>query len=450
MNLSRRNMLKAGAAALVTAPLTTKADANDFWNQHRRPIPQSMKDGPSSALDASGVVTMPARQVPVYRKCDVLVVGGGIAGWAAALAAARAGSKTILLERDEALGGLWSNGGVLILLSTGFMQDGKYFQTTRGFTDELEKRLLAMGPHGITARQDDKRLWHPTADPEALKIALEEMLAEAGCEVLYRCHGIDVVQDGNALKGAVVETKEGRLAVLARQVVDATGDGDVLFQAGENYQQYLHGVGFTWRIGGYDKMDLVKLRKAGLWGGGEEPCSDTRWYGEFGVPMNCFDVAGISKVLAKHRRTAWKCAEDIRKVPGCESAHLVWTATQVGIRGARTLDGLKSIDRAWAKADKDEGDTVAFMGADAKSPRGSRVPYGCLVPKKVDNLLVAGRCASCADDMVDLFRLIAPCLVTGQAAGAAAAVAAQKSLAPRNVPVKEIQNLLLKQGAYLG
>ena len=161
MNLSRRNMLKAGAAALVTAPLTTKADANDFWNQHRRPIPQSMKDGPSSALDASGVVTMPARQVPVYRKCDVLVVGGGIAGWAAALAAARAGSKTILLERDEALGGLWSNGGVLILLSTGFMQDGKYFQTTRGFTDELEKRLLAMGPHGITARKDDRRLWHP-------------------------------------------------------------------------------------------------------------------------------------------------------------------------------------------------------------------------------------------------------------------------------------------------
>ena len=77
MNLSRRNMLKAGAAALAGAPLVASADANDFWNQHRRPIPQSMKDGPSSALDASGVVTMPARQVPVYRQCDVLVVGGG-------------------------------------------------------------------------------------------------------------------------------------------------------------------------------------------------------------------------------------------------------------------------------------------------------------------------------------------------------------------------------------
>ena len=450
MNTSRRNMIKAGVAALAAAPFAAKADANDFWNTQRRPIPQSMTDGPSAALDAKGVVTVPSRTVPVYRKCDVLVMGGGIAGWAAALSAARAGSKTILLERDESLGGLWSNGGVLIFLSTSVQRDHKFVQTVRGFTNELEARLLAMGPYAITKRGEDTQHWQPTADPEALKIALEEMLAEAGCEVLYRCHGVDVVQEGNALKGAVVETKEGRLAVLAKQVVDATGDGDVLFQSGANYQQYLHGVGFTWRIGGFDKIDLVKLKKAGLWGGGGEPCSDTRWYGHFGVPMNCFDVAGVSKVLAQHRRTAWKCAEDIRKVPGCEAAHLVWTATQVGIRGARTLDGLKSIDRAWANADKDEGDTVAFMGSDAKSPHGSRVPYGCLVPKTVDNLLVAGRCASCADDMVDLFRLIAPCLVTGQAAGAAAAVAAQKGVTPRNVPVKSVQDLLLSQGAYLG
>ena len=450
MATSRRNMIKAGVAALAAAPFAAKADANDFWNKNRRQIPHSMTDGPSATLDAQGVVTVPARQVPVYRTCDVLVMGGGIAGWAAALSAARAGSKTILLERDESLGGLWSNGGVLILLSTGFLQDGKYFQTTRGFTDELEKRLLAMGPRGITKRAGENRLWHPTADPEALKIALEEMLAEAGCEVLYRCHGIDVVQDGNALKGAVVESPEGQIAVLAKQVVDATGDGDVVFQAGENYQQYAHGVGFVWRIAGFDAMDKVALRKKGIGLGGIEPCSDTRWYNEFGVTMNRFDVAGVSKVLAKHRRAAWDCAERIRTTPGGESAHLVWTASQVGIRGARTLDGVKSIDRAWANSDRDEGDTVAWMGCDAKSPRGSRVPYGCLVPRKVDNLLVAGRVASCADDMVDLFRLIAPCLVTGQAAGAAAAISAQKGVTPRAVPIKAVQDLLLKQGAYLG
>lgn len=447
---SRRNMIKAGVAALAAAPFAAKADANDFWNSQRRKIPQSMTDGPSASVDAQGVVTVPAREVPVYRRCDVLVMGGGIAGWAAAMAAARAGSKTVLLERDESLGGLWANGGVLILLATGFVQDGKYVQTTRGLTDELEKRLLAMGPHGITRRKEDNRMWLPTADPEALKIALEEMLAEAGCEVLYRCHGVDVVQDGAALKGAVVETKEGRLAVLAKQVVDATGDGDVIFQAGENYQQYAHGVGFVWRIGGFDTMDKVALRKKGIGLGGIEPCSDTRWFNNFGKAMNCFDVAGVSKALVHHRREAWDCAASMRTVPGCESAHLVWTASQVGIRGARTLDGVKSIDRAWANAGRDEGDTVAWMGSDAKSPRGARVPYGCLLPKKVDNLLVAGRVASCEDDMVDLFRLIAPCLVTGQAAGAAAALAAQKGVTPRNVPVKAVQELLLKQGAYLG
>lgn len=154
--------------------------------------------------------------------------------------------------------------------------------------------------------------------------------------------------------------------------------------------------------------------------------------------------------MTKHRAEAWKSAEDLRKVQGCESAHLIWTATQIGLRGARTLDGVKSIDRAWASADKDEGDTVAWMGADGRSRRGSRVPYGCLLPKTIDNLLVAGRIASSAMDMIDLFRLIAPCLVTGQAAGAAAALAANAGKAPRDVPVAQVQKLLLSQGAYLG
>lgn len=451
--MKRREFLKAAVgsgAAVLAAPLAARADANTFWNENRKKIPQSMKDVPSAELGADGAVLQPARRVPVYRACDVLVVGGGIAGWAAAMSAARAGSKTILLERDESLGGLWSNGGVLILLATGYLKDGRYFQTTRGFTDELEKRLLAMGPYGITKRGPSNKMWLPTADPEALKVALEEMLSEAGCEVLYRCQGVDVVQNGNAVKGAVIETKEGRLAVLAKQVVDATGDGDVIFQAGENYQQYKHGVGFCWRIAGCDAMDKETIRKEKLWMGGVEPCSDTRWVGEFGESMNVFDVSGVSTLLMRHRRKAWDYAESFRQYKGCESAHLIWTATQVGVRGARTLAGMKSIDRAWAKADRDEGDTIAWMGADGVSPYGSRVPYGCLVPKTVDNLLVAGRIASCEDDMIDLFRLIAPCLVTGQAAGAAAAVSAQKGVTPRNVSVKAVQDLLLKQGAYLG
>jgi len=455
MSLSRRELIARGAAVAAGSalPFAGRADANSFWNAHRRPMPATMTDVPSAYTGEGGVICQPQRTIPVYRSCDVLVIGGGIAGWAAAMAAAKAGKKTIMAERDESLGGLWSNGGVLILLATGYMKNKKFVQTTRGLTDVLMGRLEQMG-HATTPRGADDHMYLPTADPEALKIAIEQLLTEAGGEILFRCHCADVILDGDRLNGAVFETKEGRQAILAKQVVDATGDGDVIFQAGEKYQQVKHGIGFTYRIGGCDSFP-----KGTSIGGGVEPFSDTRWFGNFGISPdgvwneahNTFDIAGVSKILMNHRAAAWKHAEDIRKeVKGCEKAHLIWTATQVGIRGARTLEGVRSIDRAWANSGKDDGDTVAFMGADGASPMGSRVPYGCLVPKTVKNLVVAGRVASCADDMIDLFRLIAPCLVTGQAAGVAAACAVTASKSPKDVPVKDIQRLLLAQGAYLG
>jgi len=456
MSLTRREMILRGAAAAAagtTLPLAVRADANSFWNSRRRPVPSTLTDVPSAFTGTNGLIVQPQRTVPVYRTCDVLVVGGGIAGWAAALAAAKAGRKTVLAERDESLGGLWSNGGVLILLATGYMENRRFVQTTRGFTDVLMGRFEKMG-HATTPRPKDDCMYLPTVDPEALKVALEQLLSEAGVEILYRCHCADVILDGDALGGAVFETKEGRQAIVARQVVDATGDGDVLFQAGETYQQYRYGVGFTYRISGFDSFP-----KGQTLGGGGEPFSDTRWYNEFGVTpdgkfgqsADTFDIAGVSKILMHHRLHAWNHVEDIRtQIKGCEKAHLVWTATQVGIRGARTLNGLKSIDRAWVAAGKDTGDTVAWMGADGASPRGARVPYGCLVPRTAKNLVVAGRIVSCADDMVDLVRLIAPCLVTGQAAGAAAACAAALGKSPKDVPVVEVQKLLRAQGAYLG
>ena len=424
---------------------------NVFWDKNLRQMPPTTPPVAPCGL-ANGKIEQPAREIPVLRSCDVLVAGGGIAGWAAALAAARAGARTIMAERDESLGGLWSNGGVLVLLATGFVENGKFFQTTRGLTDDLIARLEKMGC-AVTPRGADDRMYYPTADPEALKVALEQLLAEAGVEILYRCHAADAIMDGAALKGVVFETRAGRQAILARQVVDATGDGEVLFHAGAGYRQYRHGVGYTYRIAGFDRFtpqSYENARNAGLWFGGDEPVSDNKWYGIFGESTDPFDVAAMSKLMMKHRAEAWKSAADIRKVAGCESAHLIWTATQIGLRGARTLEGVKSIDRAWAAANRDEGDTVAWMGADGRSRHGSRVPYGCLVPKTVDNLLVAGRMASCETDMIDLFRLIAPCLVTGQAAGAAAALAAQGGKAPRDISVPALQKLLLSQGAYLG
>lgn len=424
---------------------------NSFWDNNLKAMQSTSPSFAPCGL-SSGKVIQPLREIPVLRTCDVLVTGGGIAGWAAALAAARAGAKTIMAERDESLGGLWSNGGVLVLLATGYVENGKFFQTTRGFTDDLIARLEFMG-HAVTPRNNDGRMYYPTADPEALKIALEQLLIEAGVEILYRCHGVDAIMDGASLKGVVFETRAGRQAILAKQIVDATGDGDVIHHSGAAYQQYRHGIGYTYRIAGFDRFTdeaYENAKKAGLWFGGGEPVSDNKWYGIFGESTDPFDVTAVSKLMTKHRAEAWKSAEDLRKVKGCESAHLIWTATQIGLRGARTLDGVKSIDRAWVASNKDEGDTIAWMGADGRSRHGARVPYGCLVPKSIDNLLVAGRMVSCAANMIDLFRLIAPCLVTGQAAGAAASIAARSDKTPRDLDPKKIQDLLLEQGAYLG
>lgn len=424
---------------------------NIFWDKNLSETPKTSFPTKKASIK-DGRVFMPRRETTIIRECDVLVVGGGIAGWAAATAAARAGAKTILAERDDSLGGLWSNGGVLVLLGTGYMADGRYHQTTRGLTDDLIARLEKMG-HAVTPRGGDDHMYYPVADPEALKVALDSLITESGAEVLYRCQASDAIMERKSLRGMIFETRGGRAAIIAKQVVDASGEGVAVYASGASYRQYRHGVGFTYRIGGFDRFSpeaWEAAKAAGLWSGGGEPVSDNRWYGCFGEPTDPFDIAAMSRLAMKHRAEAWKSAADFRKVAGCESAHLIWAATQMGIRGARTLCGVKSISRAWAKSNVDEGDTVAWMGADGRSRRGSRVPYGCLVAKDVDNLLVAGRVASCDTDMIDLFRLIAPCLVTGQAAGAAAAVAADKGVAPRKAPVKDVQALLLKQGAYLG
>jgi hypothetical protein len=424
---------------------------NVFWDKTLRETEKTSYPAKKASLK-DGRIFLPRQETPVLRECDVLVVGGGIAGWAAATAAARAGAKTILAERDESLGGLWSNGGVLVLLATGYMQGGEFFQTTRGLTDDLTEHMKRMGC-AITGRNGSDKMYYPVADPEALKIALETLLSESGAEILYRCQATEAIMDRNALRGMVFETRAGRAAILAKQIVDASGDGIVVHASGAAYKQYIHGVGFTFRLGGFDRFteqSFENLKAAKIWTGGIEPVSDNRWYPIFGEATDPFDTAAMSRLAMKHRANAWKVVSNTRAVAGCESAHLIWTATQIGARGARTLCGLKSIDRAWAKSGVDEGDTVAWMGADGRSRRGSRVPYGCLVPKKVDNLLVAGRVCSCEINMIDLFRLIAPCLVTGQAAGAAAAVSAAAGVAPRNASIRKIQALLRKQGAYLG
>jgi len=408
----------------------------------------TMQDVPSAFIEG-GKVFQPARELPVFHTTDVCVVGGGFAGVCAAVAAARTGAKVALVERYGSLGGLFTNGMVLIVIGTGERVNGEFRLVTRGLCEEFLRRLEGMGDGAIVCR--DAKVYHPTVDPEAAKVMMDEMVQEAGVEMFFHCWGVDVVQSGSSVKGVVFESKQGRQAILAKTVVDASGDGDVYFQAGAAYQQISHAIGFVYRIGNYDRIDKSKAPpdvKLNL--GSVEPIKSARWVNNLGPKGNGLDIRDLSKIEMMHRKSAWNYVQKVRKTPGYEEVFLMETTPFLGVRATRLLDGVKRIDKKGAVEGQTFEDVVALSGDDALKKPAFAIPYGALLPKGVENVIAAGRCISCAPDLIDRVRLIPVCGVTGHAAGVAAALAAKSGVVPRAVPVAEIQKILKEQGAYLG
>lgn len=456
---TRREMLRRlgiGGSAVGLGMFAGRgfADENDGdpdrmgFARNIKVIKPTTVDGPSAFLQG-GKVMQPAREVPVFHTADVVVVGGGSAGFAAAVAASRAGAKVAMIERYGSLGGLWTNGMVLIVIGTGEKVNGEFKLVTRGLCEEFLKRLEGMGDGAIVCR--DQKVYQPTVDPEASKVLMDEMVQEAGVEMFFHCWGVDVIQSGNDVQGVVFESKEGRQAILAKVVVDASGDGDVFHQAGASYEQISHALGFVYRIGNYDRIDRSKAPKdAKLNLGGIEPLKSARWVSNLGPKGNGLDVRDMSKAEMMHRKSAWNYVQKVRKTPGHEEVFMLQTTSQLGVRATRLLDGVARVDKKGAVAGKAFADTVAYSGDDQLRKPAFAIPYGALLPKTVENVVVAGRCISCAPDLIDRVRLIPVCVVTGHAAGVAAALAAKGGVKPRQVPVEEIQKVLREQGAYLG
>lgn len=450
MNVSRREWLSKigfGAAALGFAAPSAHGDEGDpayaGFNACIKKIPPSLNDVPSAYLE-QGKVIQPARELPIFHTADVIVVGGGPAGWGAAMGAAQTGAKVAIIERDGSFGGLWTNGGVLLVIGNGVMKNGTFKQVTCGVCADLLRRLAEMSDDAIT-RQDQ-----PTANPEAVKTLMDQMLLEKKVDVFLRCWGVDVIQTGSALKGVVFESKQGRQAILAKTIVDASGDGDVFFQAGATYQQILHGMGFVYRTGNADRVDKEKARTGKLRMGSYEAVSSAHWHNVIGPQGNGLDVRNLSRIEMDHRKQAWDYVQKIRKTEGCSEVFLMQTCPQVGVRATRLLDGVAQISKRTAAEQTRFEDVVAVGGHDGLRLPEFQIPYRALLPRQVDHLLVAGRCISCATDLIDRARLIPVCIVTGHAAGVAAALAALKGTLPREVPVPEIQKVLKEQGAYLG
>ncbi|HQL51203.1 MAG TPA: FAD-dependent oxidoreductase [Kiritimatiellia bacterium] len=459
MSVTRREMVKrlgfggtaAGLSLLAGRGFADETDGDPAYAgfaRNIRVIDPSLQDVPSARLEG-GKVIQPARELPVFHEADVAVVGGGAAGFGAAVAAARAGAKVALIERYGSLGGLFTNGMVLIIIGTGVRENGQFKLVTRGICEEFMRRLEAMGDGAITKLEPN--IGQPTADPEAAKVLMDDMVQEAKVDVFFHAWGVDVIQSGHAVQGVVFESKQGRQAVLAKVVVDASGDGDVFFQAGESYTQISHALGFVHRLGNADRIDSSKAPKdTKLNIGAREPLKSVRWVNSLGSKGNGLDIRDMTKAEMTHRKSAWNYTQRIRKTPGYEDVFLAQTTSQLGVRATRLMNGVARVDKKSASGRAVFADTVAVSGHDGLRLPEFQIPYGALLPKTVDNVVAAGRCISCAPDLIDRVRLIPVCVVTGQAAGVAAALAAKAGVRPRDLPAAEIQKVLRDQGAYLG
>jgi hypothetical protein len=318
----------------------------------------------------------------------------------------------------------------------------------QGIGEEMMRRLDKMDGAIVDRRPGA----NPTVDAEAVKYLMVEMIEEAGVKVLLHCWGVDAIVNGNTVHGAVFESKSGRQAILAKNVIDATGDGDVFAAAGAAYEHRSHNVGLVTRIGNLDRVDRAQASQAPQprYLGRHTPVPGVNWVNMTGPEVDGIDVKVLTRMELSHRKFIWRNIQKTRSTPGYEKVYLMETAPQLGVRITRVLNGLNRVTLDDLKANTEFTDVIGVGGASGGQHQEWQIPYGALVPAEVDNVLAAGRCISAEMRMADLVRLIPNCFVTGHAAGVAAAVAVEDNCTVRNVDVRKVQKILRQQEAYLG
>jgi len=435
------------------------------------------------------VVREAARDIPVHAECDVLVVGGGPAGMAAAVASARLGARTMLIERHNHLGGL-ATGGLVLWIDR--MTDWSGQLVIRGFAEEFLARLprdaVAGPPRAAWGSRDaaTAAYWQlrtaafhgvvthaPTCDPEWMKATALEMLLDARAEPLFHAWGAEPIVDGNIVRGAIFESKQGRRAVLAAVVVDATGDGDLFARAGAPYdadtdeRDIHHCINTSWMFGGVDMPRFLAWRaekpdefSAFLQRGRQEiglfEKAFVSWRDDVALFMgprlsgySALDVDDLTEIeIRSHRLMVEHLRIYRRDAPGFAGAFLMLSAPQIGVRHGRRLAGAAAVTRetwdgrVWA-------DEIGVSPSLSPQFANVSVPYGALVPATLDGLIAPGRHLSCDATSHSFLREIPQCWLTGHAAGVAAALAVQAGVQPRAVDVAALQAALRRQGAHL-
>jgi hypothetical protein len=408
----------------------------------------------------------PERRTPVVSEVDLLICGGGFAGVAAAVSAAKNGIQSLLLEKDGFLGGLCTAG---LVITTPPLDNGINREIARRLKEKSvyvpcrhsEAELTALNLHAI--------------DPEIVKYELAQMLQENHVDILLHTYIVDPIMEGNTLRGVIMENKGGRQAILAKRVVDATGDADIAVSAGAPFRLVRKPMTMMFNMVGVNTKKA--LAYFGNWGGVRKAVKeavdkgelvfDLGLYPEFGAPgvyienlvyadeinvwsgnllgLNGVDPKDLTCAELISREHVMRLANFLKKnIPGFEKSRIEYTAARVGVRATRNIIGVVSPTLEEVKNRRFE-DTVVkpYTKSDM------RLPYGCLLPQKVENLLVAGRCISAGEEAMGQLRLIPVCSATGEAAGAAAALSVKGGLAPRQLRATRLQKTLMEQGMNL-
>ena len=378
----------------------------------------------------------PPKEIPVISETDVLVVGSGMAGAAAAIAAARNGAKVSLIEKENCPGGLATLGLVWVYLP---LCDGRGNKLIGGLGEELLKASLKYGPGRISRKwkaspdsnPGTRKRYLTVFNPASFIISMEEMLNENGVEIYYDTRFCNVIKEGNRISAVIVENKSGRSAILAKTVVDATGDADVCQMSGEDTISLDDNRLSSW----FYSYDKKKLRRHILIDPleGEIPEGSRTFAGDDHWDVTNFNILARKKILGKIKEMK-KSNRDVYPVilPGLP-----------GFRMTRRLNGkyILTGEDKWRYFD----DTIGMIGEWRRAGCIYCIPYSSLVASRTANLIAAGRCISAADDAWKNTRAIGPCALTGEAAGTAAALSSKEGSDLHSLDIRVLQDKLRSQ-----
>ncbi len=404
----------------------------------------------------------PAKEINISGEYDVVIVGGGPAGLSSAIASGRNKAKTLLIEQFGYLGGT-ATASLMINLN-GFRNqvEPDSTQTVKGIAQEIIielYKLKGLGKSPYPQKEYDiekgELSYSYCIDPEKFKYVVLKMVHESGVDILFHTYFSDVIMEGNELKGIIVENKSGRSAIMSKITIDASGDGDVSARAGAPF----------WEASPDDKIlkDGIMYKISGI---GDAKFGNCR-YGDSSVVWGPAGVWGRNdawEISQAEIKTRLKVFEHFQKIlddnPQMKEAgaYLAETPPLLGIRQTRFIEGEYKLTADDAITGRRFDDVVAISSCPIISYYGYRrylehegydIPYRCLVPKVIDNLLVSGRCISSEQQPYESHRAMIPIMAIGQASGTAGALSANNNVKPRNLDVPLLQKTLIKQGAEL-